>query len=83
MAIGCDAEVIARDDTDDGEERSLWFPAFRAAAGVVVRYVALNGYLDFVSWALAVEVSAGEVRVAFADSVVDKRVEGRHCGGLY
>lgn len=81
VTVGCYAEVVTGDDTDDGEERTGWFPALGTAAGVVVRDVALYGDLDFVLWAVAVEVSAGEVGVAFGDSVVDEGVNGRHFDG--
>lgn len=42
--------------------------------------VAFYADLDFVLWAVAVEISAGEVGVAFCEAVVDEWVDrGRHC----
>lgn len=40
--------------------------------------VAFEGDFDFVGWAAAVEVAAGEVGVAFGEAVVDEGVDRRH-----
>jgi hypothetical protein len=76
--VGLDGEVIAGDDTDDGEEGAGGLPAFRATAGVVVGDVALQGDDDLVGGAAALESSTGEVGVTLGEAVVDERVDGGH-----
>jgi hypothetical protein len=49
-----DAQIVTGNDTDDGEERSGGFPAFRAAAGMVVSDVALETDNDLVGGAATV-----------------------------
>ena len=75
VGVGYDFDIVDGHDTDDGEEGSVGFPAFGAAAGVVVGDV--SGDLDFdgVGAAVALEGSAAEVGVAFGEAVVDVGVE--------
>lgn len=84
VGVGYDFDVVDGHDADDREESSVGFPAFGAAAGVVVGDV--SGDLDFdgVGAAVALEGSAAEVGVAFGEAVVDVGVEvdvGHFCFG--
>ena len=84
VAVGGHLHGVFGDDSDDGEERARGFPAFGAAAGVVVGDVALEAYDHLVLGAAAVEVSSRELGVAFGDAFVDGRVEGEsHCYDLF
>lgn len=78
VLVGRYGEVGNRHDTDDREEGSRWLPAFRAAASVVVSYIARNLDLDFVAGAVAFESAAGEIGVAFLQAVVDEWVKSDH-----
>jgi len=83
VGVGCHFEIRDWDDGDDGEEGASWFPALRAATGVVVEDIARNSdfYLLCLLWAVTVQFSTGEVRVAFCDAVVDQGME-RGCHGV-
>ena len=78
VRVGGNAYVFARHDAHNGKERPRWFPAFGASAGVIVRDVAGEGYLDFLAGTLAEEVASWEGGRAFGEAVVEKGVERRH-----
>jgi hypothetical protein len=78
VGVGGDGELVGGDYANDREEGAGRFPALGAAAGVVVCDVAGQCDFDFVGGALAVELSALEVGVAFDDAVVDCGVNRRH-----
>lgn len=70
-----DAQVVTRNDTDNGEERSGGLPAFGAAAGMVVGDVALETDNDLVRGTAAVQSATGEIGVPFGDTVIDERMD--------
>ena len=85
VTVGSDLELVAGDDSDDGEESTLGLPALGASAGVVVEDVTAEGNLDGVGRALAVKLATREVGVALGEAVLKARVEVvRHVGfGCY
>jgi hypothetical protein len=84
VTVGSDLELVAGDDSDDGEESTLRLPALGASAGVVVSDLAAEGDLDRVGGALAAELATREVGRALGDAVLEAGVEiVRHLGGGY
>lgn len=79
--VGLDGDIVARNDTDDGEKGAGGLPALGAATGVVVGDVALQRDNDLVGRAAALESSAGEIGVSLGEAIVDERVNGGHCEG--
>ena len=82
IAVGSYRDGILGDHANDREESAFGLPAFRAATGVVVRDVAGKGDFDLPGGAMAVELAALEVGIAFRDAVVDGGVNRRHVGIL-
>lgn len=82
VTIGCDLKLVPRDNSYNREQRSGRFPALRAAAGVVVEHIATESDLDGARFAVTLELSTFEVRVALGEAVVDGRmdVESSHYG---
>src|SRR5690348_8594472 len=68
-------DVLTRHHRDDREGRALRLPALGAAAGVVVRDVALDADLDRVVRAFADQRAAGKAAAALFDAVVDRGME--------
>lgn len=84
VTVGSDLELVAGDDSDDGEESTLGLPALGASAGVVVSDLAAEGDLDRVGGALAAELATREVGRTLGDAVLEAGVEVvRHLGGGY
>lgn len=80
--VGLNAEVVARDHADNGEQGPAGLPALAAATGVVVGDVAFQCDNDLVGWAVAAQSTTWEVRVAPSDAVIDQRVKrGGHGDG--
>src|SRR5689334_10308852 len=75
VAVLENSEILARDHSDDREGRALRLPAFGAAAGVVVRDVALDADLDRMVRAFADQRAAGKAAAALFDAVVDRGME--------
>src|SRR5262249_26617253 len=67
--------VLARYDRDDGEGCALRLPAFRAAARMIMRDVALDADLDRPVSAFADQRSAAEVAGALLHAAVDRWME--------
>lgn len=84
VTVGSDLELVAGDDSDDGEESTLGLPALGASAGVVVSDLAAEGDLDRVGGALAAKLATREVGRTLGDAVLEAGVEVvRHLGGGY
>lgn len=84
VTVGSDLELVAGDDSDDGEESTLGLPALGASAGVVVSDLTAEGYLDRVGGALAAKFATREVGRTLGDAVLEAGVEVvRHLGGGY
>lgn len=84
VTVGSDLELVAGDDSDDGEESTLGLPALGASAGVVVSDLTAEGYLDRVGGALAAKLATREVGRTLGDAVLEAGVEVvRHLGGGY
>jgi len=84
VTVGSDLDLIAGNDSDDGEESTLGLPALGASASVVVSDLAAEGNLDRVGGALAAELATGEVGRALGDAVLEAGVEVvRHLVGSY
>lgn len=84
VTVGSDLELVAGDDSDDGEESTLGLPALGASAGVVVSDLAAEGDLDRVGGALAAKLATREVGRTLGDAAVEAGVEVvRHLGGGY
>lgn len=82
VTVGSDLELVAGDDSDDGEESTLGLPALGASAGVVVSDLAAEGDLDRVGGALAAKLATREVGRTLGDAVLEAGVEVvRHLGG--
>lgn len=75
VSVGGDLELVAGNDSDDGEESTLRLPALGAATGVVVGDLTLEGDLDGVGGALASELATREAGRALGDALVDAGVE--------
>lgn len=75
VPVGSHLNLVPGDDTNDGKEGAGWLPALRAAARVVVRHIAPQGYLDGLTLAVTVELATGKRGVARRDAIVDGRVE--------
>src|ERR1700737_3323264 len=75
VAIFQHRHIVARDDGDDSKGRTVRFPAFAAAAGVVVRDIAFDADLDRLVLAFADEGSAGEAARTLFHSVVNRWVD--------
>jgi hypothetical protein len=78
--ICCHRDGVSRYNTNNGEERTGWLPALRAATGVVVGNIAIQSDLDPVGGAAAAEFPTGEGTGARRDAVVNQRME-RGCHG--
>src|SRR5260370_41786926 len=74
--------IVARNDSNHGEGGAFGFPAFGAAAGVVMRDVAGDGDLDRPVLAFADQGSAGESSGTFLDAVVNRRVDANGHGSI-
>lgn len=84
VTVGSDLELVAGDDSDDGEESTLGLPALGASAGVVVSDLTAEGDLDRVGGALAAKLATREVGRTLGDAVLEAGVEVvRHLGGGY
>lgn len=84
VTVGSDLDLVAGDDSDDGEESTLGLPTLGASAGVVVSDLAAEGDLDRVGGALAAELATREVGRTLGDAVLEAGVEVvRHLGGGY
>lgn len=84
VTVGSDLELVAGDDSDDGEESTLGLPALGTSAGVVVSDLAAEGDLDRVGGALAAKLATREVGRTLGDAVLEAGVEVvRHLGGGY
>jgi len=66
--------IVARDDGDDGEGRPVGFPAFGAAAGVVVGDIAYDADLDWLALAFTDEGPACKAARTLLDAIVDRWV---------
>jgi hypothetical protein len=75
VSIGGDLELVAGDDSNDGEESTLRLPALGAATGVVVSDLTVEGDLNGVGGALASELTTREAGRALGDALVDAGVE--------
>lgn len=73
--IGCHRDGVSRYNANHREERTGWLPTLGAATGVVVGNIAIQGDLDLVGGAVAVQLPSGEATGAWCDSIVDERVE--------
>lgn len=73
--VSSHSDLLLRNDSDNREERSFGFPALRASACVVVSDISTQSHFDFVTGAVAVQLSTAEVGITLGDAVVDKRVE--------
>lgn len=82
VLIGCDLDIVNRNDADDGEESAGWLPALGTSACVVVKNVASDGHLHFVAWAsaMAMQLSAREVVASLGETAVDQWMK-RWCHG--
>jgi len=59
-----DGQIVAGNDTDDGEESSGGLPALGAAAGMIVGDVALKAHHNLVRGTATVQSTAGEIGVS-------------------
>src|SRR6185437_680146 len=75
LAVFEHRHVLARHYGDDRENRAFRLPALGAAAGVVVRDVALDADLDRLVLAFADERSAAEVARALLHAAIDRWME--------
>lgn len=75
VGVGSNLELVAGDDSDDGEESTLRLPALGAAAGVVVGDLTAECDLNRVGGALASELATREAGRALGDALVDAGVE--------
>src|SRR5262249_33122793 len=68
VAVGCNADFVARNDSDNGEHRARGLPALRAAASVIMSGLGSyrNGYGILAAFAL--ERPALEVLGAWPDA---------------
>jgi hypothetical protein len=57
-----DADFFPWDDRNNSECRTCRFPAFAAATGVVVQRLSIDGDLNLIGRAQALQCTAGEVR---------------------
>ena len=75
-------DFIDRDNSDDGEECALWFPAFRTSAGMVKSNIAAQSDFYRVGRAQALKLASREVLIALGETVVEKWMERSHviCG---
>ena len=64
VAVLLDAHRVARSDRDDGKHRSVRFPAFGAAAGMVVGDASRDPHAHRAVAAVAYERAAGEMLIA-------------------
>ena len=67
-----DPELVARHHRHHGEQRALGLPALGAAAGVIVRDIALDGDGDRFLGAAAGERAALELLVAGLEALVER-----------
>ena len=75
VGVGRHVDLVCGEDANNGEERTGWLPALRAATGVVVGDVRPEGHLDLVVRAMTVQLAASLVRVAFLDAGIDRWVD--------
>src|SRR5262245_22286491 len=68
-------DVLARHHGHDREHRALRFPALGAAAGVVVRHVALDADFDLVIPAFADQRATCKAAAALLDALIDRGME--------
>src|SRR6202521_708399 len=72
VAVFQHRHIVARDDGDDSKGRTVRFPAFAAAASVVVRDIAFDADLDRLVLAFADKGSAGKVARTLLYSAVNR-----------
>lgn len=75
LLVGCDRQVRDWNHANNREQSSLWLPAFRATAGVVVSDIAGQCDSYAVLRAVAFECSTRKVRVTLLDTIVDEGVD--------
>jgi len=82
FAVGNDADLIPRYYGNDGECRALRFPAFAAAARVVMQGLCVDLDLDLVGRTQALQGAACEIRGGGLDTVVQcgVKLQGAHVG---
>ena len=81
LLVGCDLDIVGRNNPDEGEESSGGLPALGTPADVVVKNVAGDGHLHTgVAWTMAVKLSTRETVTSFGDPIVDQRMK-RGCHG--
>ena len=78
VLVGCDFNVLDGNDAYDSEESTSWLPALGAATRMIVEDVAGYLNLDFVGWAVAMQLSAVEIGIAPGETVVDQWMKRRH-----
>jgi hypothetical protein len=78
VAVGRDAEFLARNDADDGEQRPIGLPALRTSARVVESNVRVERNFYGLRVAFAAKLTAGATVCLLFSAAVDGRVEGRH-----
>ena len=69
--VSCDADVVPRNDGNLRKQSARWFPAFRAAANVIVRTLPFNRYFDFFLCAGASQRSTRKIACSGFESVID------------
>jgi len=74
FTVGSDADLIPRDDGNDGEYRVLRFPAFAAAARVVMQGLCVDLDLDLVGRTQALQGTTGEIRGGGLNTIFKGRV---------
>lgn len=65
-------DAVCRCDRNDGEGRAFRLPALGAAAGVIVRDVALDAHLHGIALAIANKRAAGKGSIGCVKSCIDK-----------
>src|SRR5688572_7998146 len=75
LPVGRDAQVVPGDHGHDGEQRTGGLPALGAAAGMVVRDVALDADGHRLAGAVTGERAALELLVARLDALVYRRMQ--------
>src|SRR6516165_8539339 len=75
VAVFEDRKVVAGNDSDHREHRSLRFPALGAAAGMIVGDIALDADLDRPILAFADECAAGKAAGALLHSTINRWVD--------
>jgi len=64
-------EVLTRNDAYDGEEGSLWLPAQRTAACMIVKNIAGDYDLHLVTGAVAMQFSTREAVTSLGETIVE------------